>query len=299
MCSLHGGDSKEEGPSFLRVMSELESGRLHHSNVELSGGEPTVRDGFIEIVAEAKRLGYREIGISTNGRKLADKDFCDKAVKAGLNRVTFALHGASSEIHDAVTGVEGSFNEIIAGIKNVRDSGIDFGAASVLFSLNADNFPELGKFIFSMGANDWNIADLIPEGRSYEKYASMAVFPDKAAKILSDLLSQAEEYNLHIGLFNFSRCLLPESLPLNVFFVGTKKKIRDWNVKVPGQKEDNFMKEEDICESKFKSFLPVCTDCRYRDDCGGYWKRAIEMLGAEEADGLIRKAICLNRKEIS
>ena len=41
------------------------------SNLQLSGGEPTLRDDLPEIVEIARRIGYSFIQVNTNGLRLA------------------------------------------------------------------------------------------------------------------------------------------------------------------------------------------------------------------------------------
>ncbi len=283
MCSLHGGDSDSENASLQDIFSELKSGRSRHDRVELSGGEPTVREGFIEAVTEAKILGYEEIGISTNGRKLADKDFCDRAVAAGLNRITFAIHGATPETHDAVTQVKGSFDEIVAGMKNAKDSGIRFGAASVLSSINASEFEKIGELLFFFGADNWNISDLIPDGRAHEAYSKIAVSPEDITRVIAESLPVMARFE-SAGIFNFSRCFFPKDLPQRMFFIDMKRKMQDWDM---DRKDGRYAEEKGIYKDMHKSLLVACDNCPYKTSCGGYWNEAIALFGEGKINSVI------------
>ena len=56
--------------------------------VQLSGGEPTVRDDLPEIVAYAKEVGCKYVQLNSNGLRLAeDEDFTRRLAEAGLSFV--------------------------------------------------------------------------------------------------------------------------------------------------------------------------------------------------------------------
>ncbi|MEJ2578972.1 MAG: radical SAM protein, partial [Kineosporiaceae bacterium] len=57
-------------------------------NVQLSGGEPTVRDDLPEIIRAGRDLGFGYLQLNTNGLRLArDPDYLHRLVTAGLSTV--------------------------------------------------------------------------------------------------------------------------------------------------------------------------------------------------------------------
>ena len=53
------------------LVPRLEEIRKHSERVTLSGGEVTILPGFVELVALCRELGFSDIAMITNGRKLA------------------------------------------------------------------------------------------------------------------------------------------------------------------------------------------------------------------------------------
>jgi len=86
--------------------------------LSLTGGEPTIRKDFIDILAAARRMGYQRVAVTTNGSRLADVDFFRQAVSAGLDGMGVSIHGGTSPVHEAVTGRAGSFPAAIKAIRN-------------------------------------------------------------------------------------------------------------------------------------------------------------------------------------
>jgi len=52
--------------------------------VQFTGGEPTLHPRFLEIVAEARTMGFSHLQAATNGIRFADPDFARRARDAGL-----------------------------------------------------------------------------------------------------------------------------------------------------------------------------------------------------------------------
>ena len=61
-------------------------------NIQLSGGEPTMRDDLPDLVRLGRRMGFEFIQVNTNGLRLAnDEDYVRELAKAGLSSIFFAV----------------------------------------------------------------------------------------------------------------------------------------------------------------------------------------------------------------
>jgi uncharacterized radical SAM superfamily Fe-S cluster-containing enzyme len=64
-------------------------------NLQISGGEPTVRSDLEEIVAQAARTGFSLVQLNTNGLRLGrEKGFAIRLAKAGLSSVFLQFDGS-------------------------------------------------------------------------------------------------------------------------------------------------------------------------------------------------------------
>lgn len=128
---------KLKNPSFKKVKEQLDVAKKQGIvAVDFSGGEPTIRPDFIDLVRHAKKLGFKTICTLTNGIVLANKEYAKKAVEAGLNEVLFSVHGCDAKNHDWLTQFPGAFKRIMMAIDNLKELGVPFRANVTVTSGN-------------------------------------------------------------------------------------------------------------------------------------------------------------------
>lgn len=151
MCSYcfasAGGSSAD--PSLSTLEKGLEgiykvSGAC---NLQLSGGEPTVRDDLPEIILLARRIGFPFIQLNSNGLRLAkDSDYVQKLRKAGLNSVFLQFDGTHEEIYTQLRGRR-LFQIKSQAIKNCMANGLGVVLVpTVVPGVNTDNIGEMIRF---------------------------------------------------------------------------------------------------------------------------------------------------------
>lgn len=106
------------------------------TEVEFTGGEPTIRPDFPELIAYAKELGFINVSVITNGLRLASPQYAEKLVRAGLNDFLFSIHGPDADVHDRMTALPGSFARIIQAVRNVQRLGARCRATATVTGLN-------------------------------------------------------------------------------------------------------------------------------------------------------------------
>ena len=111
---------------YLRMIRVFVS--LGIEKVRLTGGEPLLRSGLVDMVAElaAMRPAYTEskldIALTTNGHLLESLAAPLKA--AGLTRITVSMDAVDSATFTRITRVPRSFEKVLAGIRAARDAGL-------------------------------------------------------------------------------------------------------------------------------------------------------------------------------
>jgi len=139
-CRTGNGAVDPELPiaDYLRLVRIFVS--LGIEKVRLTGGEPLLRRGLVELVQELSALrtpfdnqGYLlddgetgrplDIAITTNGHLL--EGLAQPLRDAGLGRVTVSMDAVDPVKFAAITRVPGSFDRVLAGIRKAQEVGLD------------------------------------------------------------------------------------------------------------------------------------------------------------------------------
>lgn len=105
--------------STSQAISILESAYIAGiRKIHWTGGEPSIRPDFLKLMEEAKKMGFTEQIITTNGWNL--HKILDKAVKNGLNRVNISLDTLKEERFRKLTNMN-CFDDVIKSIKKASE----------------------------------------------------------------------------------------------------------------------------------------------------------------------------------
>jgi len=92
--------------------------------VQFAGGEPTVRENFVDIVKMARKIGFSHVQVATNGIALAKSEqFCRDLVEAGLHTVYLQFDGMTDEPYKVLRGIP-ALNTKLKAIENCRRGGL-------------------------------------------------------------------------------------------------------------------------------------------------------------------------------
>jgi len=295
MCSVEEKECAFPNRTYNDIETDLKNGRLEDfTEVEFTGGEPTIRKDIIENIERANVLGYEKISVSTNGRLFSYKEFCDKIIAAGLNKATISLLGPNEKIHNAVTRTPGSFGEVIQGIENLNQvENFKINISTVISSLNYRDIVSFAEFVLALGIKNWYLLDLIPEGGAKKHYAQLAVTQNELSRELNKLESVADKFD-ELGFFDFPFCLFEEKMIKNskINFINTQK--RGETTQQVGFEPERIVRGEDgLYHDELRTQIEVCKSCRYADRCGGVWRDYLQKFGEEETNNLARKHDCL------
>jgi len=97
------------------------------TKVRLTGGEPLLKRGVVELVKELAQLRTQsgealDLAITTNGHLL--ESLAVPLNRAGLNRVTVSMDAVDAATFERITRVPGSFATVLASIRAARGAGL-------------------------------------------------------------------------------------------------------------------------------------------------------------------------------
>ena len=98
------------------------------TKVRLTGGEPLLRRGLLDLVRELSRLRTvdgepLDLAVTTNGHLLDELAAPLKA--AGLNRITVSMDAVDAQVFERITRVPGSYAQVLRGIRAAREAGLE------------------------------------------------------------------------------------------------------------------------------------------------------------------------------
>ncbi len=181
-----------------QIRRQLKIGRwLGKTQVEFTGGEPTIRGDFPELVAYARRLGYREIGLITNGIRMAQADYCRELRDAGINDILFSFHSYDPEIHDWLTRLSGSHAKMSAAVRNAQDLGMPFRFNSVVTAANCHVLNEHMEFLLKWKPLSINLIVFNPSEETGDYHAHDQIrftSYDEIGRHLADALARWRDH---------------------------------------------------------------------------------------------------------
>ena len=166
------------------------------SKIRITGGEPTVRKDFFEIIKVLKfDAGIKKVVITTNGYHLDKK--AKLLVDSGLSGINISIDSLDRETFKNVTGHD-RLPEILDGIKNLHDlrfENIKINAV-LLNGINSSekDFNEWSKFIKNNKV-DFRYIELMQTGDNLEYFNKYHV----SSKIFKNYLDENKWIHQTLG----------------------------------------------------------------------------------------------------
>lgn len=276
-CLFCAQGHKREGCAhvpFDELVERMKKGRETSDELVLTGGEPSIHPEIVRLVGVAKELGYRQIQVQTNGRRLAYASFVDALVEAGATEFSPALHGPTADVHDALTRAPGSFRQTVAGIRHLRARNLPIVTNSVVVRGNVPHLGALVELLGRLGVGQAQLAFVHPVGTAYELFEQVVPrLPDVVAPIRTSRRIAAR-YGMRLVTEAVPLCFLPGMQELAV-----EDQIPDTTViDLDGQPFDYSTWRP----AEGKAHGPPCERCKLRFRCEGPWREYPEKYGWEE-----------------
>lgn len=162
--------------------------------VRITGGEPLVRRGILQLIERLGKLPLRELTLTTNATRLAP---VAKALRqAGIKRINISLDTLKPERFRKITRV-GDLKVVLGGIEAAQEAGFDRIKINsvILKGYNHDEVVDLTRFAVERGFDIAFIEEMplgiVPRERAASYYSSDQILADLRAHF--ELIPTAEK----------------------------------------------------------------------------------------------------------
>lgn len=249
----------------------------------LTGGEPLLRQDFSDIYRYAKIKGLL-ITVFTNGT-LITPDIIKLFRELPPRAVEISLYGATAGTYESVTGVKGSFERCMTGIKSLKESGINIRLKTILMKLNSHEFFDIEKMARDLDVQFRFDAALFPRLNGDKTPLELRVLTDE---VVEKEFSDPERSRQYRDFFKKNR-EIPVTSKLYQCGAGkTHFHVNPYGILQPCLMvhEPSYNLEKGIFRSGWEDVLPrigeiepgmdyLCNQCNKRSLCGfcpGFFK---------------------------
>jgi MoaA/NifB/PqqE/SkfB family radical SAM enzyme len=254
-----------------QYLRDLDRQRDELNDVLFTGGEPTSNPLLPQLVSAAAERSYRVIGLITNGRALARRALCEDLLTRGVNQITVSIHGATAEVHDAITRRRGSFRQALGGLENLTalrpDHPFAFFVNCTLVKANLASIRQLRELVLGFGVDNVNFNVVEPRGTADELFES-------TVPRYREVMEAADASGLDFRAAEQSLSRIPAC-------VGGGQWVQEfWHLA-----HHDGVDVYDPEDGKVKG--PVCERCAITHICPGIWERYVAGYGWEECIALV------------
>ena len=287
------------------------------TEVEFTGGEPTLRPDLPELVGYASELGFSNISVISNGLRLANFLYAKRLVEAGVNDFLFSVHGPNPEIHDAHTRVPGSFEKIMQAIRNARSLAARCRSTTTVTGQNYEHIESILELFLELGIECIHFALFSPVADAASTDKRLLVSYARAAESIKGAIDRFEGRLPPLSVKYIPFCFMQgyEKYVMNLYqqnydpddwnyyysnkvrradnalkriafdaaSLGGSLLAKDWSIPIRhgwyGLRVFGFTR---LVELLRKKRLAACRDCAYDIVCDHVWKDYVKHFGSAE-----------------
>ena len=173
---------------IIKILEKLSKAKV--LEVIIAGGEPFRQ---IYVFEMAEKLGLRT-GFISNGT-LISKEIA-KRIPSCVDGCSISFHGPNAEIYEKLTGVNGSFDDAVKGIKNLNSVGMSPGILYTPTKINQSQLFSTVEFLVNSGI-DFSciqVNRLIPEGKACQYWSELNVDHNGYEELLQQMFEVREKW---------------------------------------------------------------------------------------------------------
>ena len=230
----------------------------------MTGGEPTLQKDLPVYIQQANDLGVRRIILQTNGIRLANPEYCQKLVDAGLTTVIISLHSHLENVLSEITKVPKALDRILQGIANLHAAGVQISLTHVIGPKNYHLLPAYARFMVEKAKiNRFCFIFATPMAWQMAKESIVVRYSDAAPYLMEAMDYCIEKGALVDGLA--FKCGAPHCI-----VKGEPKYLVDAEIIPDNNRSEDWVR------------VPACKTCILKKQCYGVRRLYVWLYGVDE-----------------
>lgn len=252
--------------------------------------EPTLNSDLVTWVGWASELGYENVSLVTNGRRLSKRDLAARLVAAGLDTIDISIHGHTAPLHDRITRRKGSFTEAVAGIEAIRAERerhpLILKLLSTVTGINVAHLPDMADFVFKFEPDSYGLNSAFLSGDALKNADVVAVSYEAIIDSFARCL-QPHHHHRDISLSEIPPCRTHGRLP--PAYLGVREDFH--GVQIDDQGRIRGSRQALAPPGRGFTYRLECQRCGYRPRCDGVPDAYLERFGWDGFDPVDADAI--------
>jgi len=203
-CLNKNKDLEKNKESIFRQIQKIEEHDV--DEIQLTGGEPTIRKDFYQICKHIKEKGFNLI-IQTNGRMFSYPKFTKKITKLGITKICVSLHSHNEELNSIITRSKNSFNQTIKGIKNLVELKQFVIINCVINKKNIIYLDEIARLINTLNVNQVQLSWVRPQGKAKQNIEVIVPKYEEGIQKIKEFHRLVDNKKTQVFIMGVPKCL--------------------------------------------------------------------------------------------
>jgi MoaA/NifB/PqqE/SkfB family radical SAM enzyme len=190
-CSDSGptADRRREPATSVLTAAAAELADANIQKVYFSGGEPLLREGFLDLLDAIDTARVR-VHIASNGYHLNEVTIA-RLVSSGVAKLGVSLDGGDAAQHDLLRRKEGAFERSLGGIARAVAAGLRVGVSITVTPANLHSLDPLLATLVDLGVPVASFHTVVPVGRAAQH--PELLFPARPAGRIEGAIRDLED----------------------------------------------------------------------------------------------------------
>lgn len=163
-----------------RLLEQLASIGQPLPHLVLTGGDPLKRKDLFELIAASQDLGFH-VSVAPSATPLLTQDALLALAGVGVDAISLSLDGSNAERHDAIRGIEGTYDRTLEAARVARVIHLPFQVNTLVCADTVDDLPAIYEQVVELAAARWSLFFLVTVGRGQ---LLQPISPERAEEVL-------------------------------------------------------------------------------------------------------------------